>query len=120
MYLLSIGGFFTKIAPFLIEKHQALLGFVGVIGSLTTLDQLSTGVVQRIDADLMGLDVVDQHLPFSQLNFNDARISENGLQLIQIVVSALDRDQQFIESVLELTQTQQSMFQLSLSIYKSA
>ena len=57
----------------------------------------------------MGLDVVDQHLQLSQLNFNDARIAENGLQLIQIVVSALDPDQQFIESVLELTQTQQSM-----------
>ena len=61
MYLLSIGGFFTKIAPFLIEKHRALLSFVGVIGSLATLSQLSTRVVQRIDAGLMGLDVVDQH-----------------------------------------------------------
>ena len=63
----------------------------------------------------MGLDVVDDDLELSQLDLDDLRISIDRFEGVQSLVSSLDPDQELVESVLELAEPEEGVFELLLS-----
>ena len=64
----------------------------------------------------MGLDVVDQHLQLGQLDFNNAGVTEDGLEIVEGAVRSLDPNEELVESVLELPEAQKCVLQLALSL----
>ena len=63
----------------------------------------------------MSLDVINNDLEFGQFDLNDLRISIHRLKSLQSLVSSLDPYKKLIESMLELSQSEKSMFQFLLS-----
>ena len=104
-----------ETVPLGVELIQLLLGVGCVSGSLLSLNDLSSSIVESVHTGLMGLDVVDDDLELSQLDLDDLRISIDRFEGVQSLVSSLDPDQELVESVLELAEPEEGVFELLLS-----
>jgi len=60
------------------------------------------------------LDIIHDNLQLGQLHLDHLRISVDRLQSVQSLVGSLDPDQQLVESVLELSQSEKGVLQFLL------
>ena len=87
----------------------------GLTGALLALDNLSAGIVQRVHAGLVGLDVVDDHLQFGQLDLDDLRVTVDWFERVQGLVRPVNPDEELAKGMLELTEAQEGVLKLLLA-----
>lgn len=81
-YFLSVGCLLDEVGPLLVEDAEALLGGVCIVRPFAALDELAAGVVERVHAGLVRLDVVDEHLELGELDLDHVRVAEHRLQFV--------------------------------------
>ena len=105
-----------EVVPLGVELIEFLLGVRSLPRPLVRLDDLASGVVEGVHRRLVGLDVIDHHLQFGKLHLNDLRVTVHRFKGVKGLVGPLDPDQELVEGMLELSQPEEGVLKLLLSV----